>query len=66
MIEDEMIGKTVPIKQMNNVIWVKYKWVNIQSHIDPEPIYLCVGMRSIEEAPVAEKEFTAFRNAWGF
>jgi hypothetical protein len=55
--------ETVPISRMTNTQWITYKWINIQTTADSEPMYLCTGMRDISEAKDAEEQFKTWRGA---
>jgi hypothetical protein len=53
----ETIGMTVNLSQMRRNMWIKYKWVNIQTLAESEPNYLCTGLRDIAEAREAAEQF---------
>jgi hypothetical protein len=48
---------------MTNTQWITYKWVNVQTHADAEPVYLCTGLRDIAESVEAEKQFMTWVKA---
>lgn len=43
--------------KMRRDLWIKYKWINMQSMTEIEPLYVCCGFREIEEAAVAAAQF---------
>ena len=52
--------------EMRRDWWIHYKWENVTSHSDSEPVYLKAGLRPIEETVIAAEQFdTAWRNSLG-
>jgi hypothetical protein len=52
-----------PVKasEMSRDKWILYKWENITTLSDKEPVYLCTGIRPIEEAVEAANNFDTWR-----
>lgn len=55
--------EAVLLSDMRRILWIKYKWINMAGVGDVEPIYLCNGLRPIEESVDAAAQFDVMHNA---
>lgn len=63
----EYPDKPVPYSEMRRNLWIAFKWENVQEHGDIMPIYVCSGMRPIEDTETAARQFdTCWRNITTF
>jgi len=42
---------------MHRAEWITFKWENVQTVTDKEPVYVCTGLRPIEQAEQAARNF---------
>lgn len=51
--------RLVNILNMSRYDWIKYNWVNVQAVAEENPVYLCAGLRPIEDRKMAADQFDA-------
>ena len=42
---------------MTRSLWVTFSWENVRTIADKEPVYICTGLRPIEQAEQAARDF---------
>ena len=51
------MNNIVTASQMRRPMWIAFRWENVTELADKEPRYLCAGIRPIEQAVEAGKQF---------